>query len=156
MSLEANREALRNLDVLTKRLHELVQKRAEGARFQRAEERSAAFLAQVTQATGHVKHAIDELEGRAAAPAQDEPPPRPSSWLSEHARGVVDFLCGRRTTSEEDEAPAPLGAGVVAGDARVLGVAGLLDGLKSEQRSGVLRVVHPSETLELHVLYATQ
>ncbi len=152
MSLEQNRDALRGLDGLARNFLDLLRNRAEGARYQRSNARSAALVEQVRRARHHLSLAIDALEGQsgeeqlATSRASED---RQSSWLRDRVSGVVGVLTGKQSASTEEASPSQ-DCGVLAGDSNALGVPDLIEALHAQGQSGILRLSYPEDTIELH------
>lgn len=147
MSLERNRTALAALQPLLMRFQEALKRKTEGARFQSSDDRSDALVEQVRLARHHLSLAIDALEGGQRTPALDET----SAWLRDRVQGLVGYLSGAKTPPE----PTPgmeenQSTGVLAGEGEVLAIPELIAALHAQGRSGVLKVEHPEETIELH------
>ncbi len=152
MDLDSSREGLRRLDSLSRRFQEVLRGKLQGLRYERREERLEALDENVRRARHYLRRALDALEGKPLceqlAPTKSPNPPS-SSWLRERLQSLVGFLSGNLDVNAPPP-DAPLGAGILAGDSGVLSLTELFSALHAEGQSGVLRIAHPEETIELH------
>lgn len=149
MTAERNRAALRALDHLTRRCSDLVRERTLTARYQREDERSEAFREQLHRARHYLQLAADTLEGRRGlAQLLDDSREAPTGWLRERLGSMVGTLSGR--VPEEHCPTVDSCCSPLTGDSCALAVPELIEALHAQRRTGVLRVTHPEDVIELH------
>jgi Domain of unknown function (DUF4388) len=154
MTLNNNRDALQGLDSLLKRLRDALSRKAEGARYLRSEERSAALCDQARRARHHLQLALDAIQGRPLEEqTTEDPTAEPTGWLRERIGGLVGILSGDPVTPEPSSSPEPARpqAGMLSGDSSALGIPDLIAALHAQGQTGVLRVTQAVETIELHL-----